>query len=230
MKIYLLLITILFVLGVKCKNPEDKIVERENKNLRNLFLLIAVRETGECLRVETISSTSKKLTCTKIPSGICNSGELLYTQAERTKRTSTFNSYIDQFPVCKSPILLSGLLSVSITSASDTEKINSNNRYESISSCESLGFTSNTPILTKEEIQFYQSDRGKLGVYLDTQAAKSPSLFVTQSSITESKECLDSVFTSEEKWILESIRLGKKISSYSCQTGNSSNPPCDRSW
>jgi hypothetical protein len=218
------------LLGMKCKNPEDKIEEQEKKNLQNLLLLVAVRETGECLRIETISSTVKKLTCTKNPIGLCNSEELLYTQAERNKRISTFNSYIDRFPICKSPILLSGLLSVAITSSLDTEKINSNNRYEFISSCESLGFTSNTPVLQKEEIRFYQSDRGKLGIYLDSQAAQTPSLFVPQSSISEAKECLDSVFTPDEKLILEAVRLGKKISSYSCQTGNTSNSPCDRSW
>ncbi|MCB1180322.1 MAG: hypothetical protein KDK36_22270, partial [Leptospiraceae bacterium] len=182
----------IFLFYFTCKNPEKNIQEREEAKNKNLLLLIGFRDSGNCLRIETINSTQKNLYCSRLPNGICNTNLLIYTKEEKNKRVVEYSEYLDKYSICKNPIALSGLYTEKLTTDAEIQDIKTNNNFKSINSCEEIGFSnSDKSLFNKDEIIYLNSDRGKLGISIASQANQTVSFFVKESTINEAKDCLN---------------------------------------
>lgn len=112
-------------------------------------------------------------------------------------------------PACKNLLGISGLLTESVTTNEEKDKLLTEKTWAGIEACESSGFSE--PLLfPKEEALFLLSDRGKFGIVVENYRNQRPSPFLVASIIQEAQDCLDGVFTAQEKEILSQNRLGKK--------------------
>ena len=191
-------------------------------NERNTLLSISFyRNNGECLRKETLIDSST-YTCSKYDNGLCSINLLIFTSGEKTKVLSDTTKIIDRRPECKESLGLSGILTQSITTNDEIDSLKKNNTFTGVENCNTKGFTKYEKLVSKEELLFLASARGKIGIT----AYKSAQTPFETSIKKNAKECLNNEFSENENQLFKDLYSGTKVQEVKC-TENTSNGMCN---
>ncbi len=206
------LIYILISIILGCSNDQAKLIQEKSIKERNtLILLSTFRSKGECLRKET-SLNSSIYTCSKYDFGLCSVNLLIFTSGEKSKLLSDSNTLIQKRPECNESLVLSGLLSQTITTNDEIDTFKKNNIFSGLESCNTKNFNNYEKLVTKEELLFLKSYRGKIG----TSAYKSSQAPFETSIKKNASDCLANEFLESEKLLLKDIYSGTKVIEVKC--------------
>ncbi|MDX1961352.1 MAG: hypothetical protein SFU98_22475 [Leptospiraceae bacterium] len=219
------LIIFLFFL-ISCSN-QDSFKKEDAKNKTNILALSYIRNSGNCLRKETISKEKQIIRCSRINLGLCDNRYLLYNNSDKIKRLDVLNKMNEKTQKCQAFIAASNLLTQNIDTLEEENKIKANNFFQPTNSCEGLGLSSEKVLFSSSELEFFFTDRGKMGEFLETQSNLSfvlPTLPTTWKE--DAKECLEKNFTNTEKELLSINRKLERLKELSCENGSGSLKNC----
>jgi len=187
--IYFIIINI-----VNCSNDQSSLNQEKLSTERNTLLALSFyRNNGECLRKET-SSGSSIYTCSKYDNGLCNINLLIFTSGEKTKLLSDTTKIINKRPECKESLALSGILIPAISTNDEIDTLKRNNSFTGLDSCNTKNFSKYEKLVSKEELLFLTSARGKIGTF----AYKSTQSLLETTIKKNARECLANEFSETE--------------------------------
>jgi hypothetical protein len=217
---YIKYLIIIYILS--CSNDQTSL--NKDKLLKERSTLLAIsyyRNIGECLRKETLTDSSI-YTCSKYDNGLCSINLLIFTSGEKTKLLSETAKIIDRRPECTESLALSGLLTQSITTNDEIDALKRNNTFSGVDNCNTKSFSKYEKLISKEELLFLVSARGKIGTY----AYKSAQFPIETSIKKNAQECLNNEFSESESQLFKDIYSGSKVQDVKC-TENTSTGVCN---
>lgn len=210
--IYFIIINI-----VNCSNDQSTLNQEKLSNEKSTLLALSFyRNNGECLRKET-SSGSSIYTCSKYDNGLCNINLLIFTSGEKTKLLSDTTKIINKRPECKESLVLSGLLNQAINTNDEIDTFKRNNSFTGLDSCNTKNFSKYEKLVSKEELLFLISARGKIGTFAYNSAQ---SIFETTIK-KNARECLANEFSETENQLLKDIYSATKVQEVKCTESSS---------
>lgn len=228
--IKILLIVILLNSG--CSNTDGLEKKRENKKKNDsLFLLFSYkRSLGNCMRSEK-TSNGTILYCDSKPEGVCNTGELILSSGEISAVIYEANEIIKYHSVCTISSSLSTISTLKQTSFVQEDKVKTDNKYTSIENCVTAGMPGASKLITYPDLQFTLSGRGRVGISADKIVNTADALLVPLLPAdlksnpakvkSDAQECLNRMFSPEERNLITAMRKGEVSSSVTCTFYNS---------
>ena len=214
--IYIKYLIIIIILS--CSNDQTSLNQEKLLKERNTLLAISFyRNNGECLRKETLTDSST-FTCSKYDNGLCSINLLIFTSGEKTKLLTETTKIIDKRPECSESLALSGILSQSITTNDEIDTLKRNNIFSGVDTCNTKSFSNYEKLVSKEELLFLVSARGKIG----TAAYKSAQFLFETSIKKNARECLSNEFSESENQLFKDIYSGSKVQEVKCKENTDS--------
>jgi hypothetical protein len=196
----------LFFVGCEHYNQLKVLERQESKEETNLLALIQIRNKGNC-KIQDTSTQPTTILCNKKPFGLCNEDLYVVTVGEKSKLSKGASDIIKLEPKCQYAFLQSGITNLTVSTNADKDNIRKRYTFEPIESCMVDGFVDADKLLVFDELIFLESAKGRIGEKIMT-IINSKTL--TTSIKSDANQCLNTIFSTSEKTLLEEVYSNTK--------------------
>lgn len=207
-------ITCVLVLSALCcgVTPQGDGDAEERFLLWNLYSL-ALGSSGNCVQSTRVGTELGRLSCSRAPRSACaldlkleSTGQHIITSDTRSRLLAEWQDIVDDYPQCQTTRL--ALASSSLyqtTSGANITTRTDNNRLQGIASCDSLGSSDLSKLVSGPAFLFLTSARG---------------LMARQAKALSQNNCYDALpLSSDDRALVENVNSGASFLEVSCNYG-----------